>query len=386
MTGLLALPPLTLYIHIPWCVQKCPYCDFNSHALKQDADEERYVSALLEDLEQELDAVAGRQLDAIFIGGGTPSLFSAHAIGRLLEGVAARIPFAPHIEITMEANPGTVEAGRFAAYQAAGVNRISIGIQSFNAEQLKALGRIHDPAQAIAAARQAASLSLRSFNLDLMHGLPGQGIAEALADLQQAIELSPPHLSWYQLTIEPNTAFGARPPKLPEEEILWEIQERGHELLLAAGYRQYEISAYSREGYQCQHNLNYWRFGDYLGIGCGAHGKLTLPQSNSVIRRVKVKHPKGYLDAARPYLDEEWQVQAEDLPFEYMMNRLRLFEPVPKAEFIARTGLQPQVMAKPLAEAFARELLLDTGSHWQITALGHRYLNGLLQLFLEDTP
>lgn len=386
MTGLLTLPPLTLYIHIPWCVQKCPYCDFNSHALKQDADEEHYVSALLEDLEQELDAVAGRALDAIFIGGGTPSLFSAQAIGRLLEGVASRIPFAPHIEITMEANPGTVEAGRFAAYQAAGVNRISIGIQSFNAEQLKALGRIHDPAQAIAAARQAASLSLRSFNLDLMHGLPGQGIHEAMADLQQAIELSPPHLSWYQLTIEPNTAFGARPPKLPEEEILWEIQERGHELLLAAGYRQYEISAYAREGYQCQHNLNYWRFGDYIGIGCGAHGKLTLPHSNSVIRRVKVKHPKGYLDAARPYLDEQWQVQPEDLPFEYMMNRLRLFEPVPKAEFIARTGLQPQVMAKPLAEACARELLLDQDTHWQITELGHRYLNGLLQLFLEQTP
>ena len=383
MTGLLTLPPLTLYIHIPWCVQKCPYCDFNSHALKQDADEERYVSALLEDLEQELDAVAGRQLDAIFIGGGTPSLFSAHAIGRLLEGVAARIPFAPHIEITMEANPGTVEAGRFAAYQTAGVNRISIGIQSFNAGQLKALGRIHDPAQAIAAARQAGSLSLRSFNLDLMHGLPGQGIAEALADLQQAIELSPPHLSWYQLTIEPNTAFGARPPKLPEEEILWEIQERGHELLLAAGYRQYEISAYSREGYQCQHNLNYWRFGDYLGIGCGAHGKLSDPHSGTIHRTVKIKHPKGYLDPTRPYLDERWQVPPKERPFEYFMNRFRLFEPCPKQEFMARTGLPLTQIAPLLQAAIRKELLSDDGDVWQVTELGHRYLNVLLEGFME---
>lgn len=382
MTDALALPPLTLYIHIPWCVQKCPYCDFNSHALKQETQEEEYVTALLDDLESELDAVAGRRLAAIFIGGGTPSLFSAAAIERLLTGVARRIPFDADIEITMEANPGTVEAGRFAAYQAAGVNRISIGIQSFNPQQLKALGRIHDPAQAIAAARQAASLSLRSFNLDLMHGLPGQSLEQALDDLAQAIALAPPHLSWYQLTIEPNTAFGARPPKLPEEEILWEIQERGHQLLLAAGYHQYEISAYAKPGYQCQHNLNYWRFGDYIGIGCGAHGKLTDPASGSVLRRVKIKHPKGYLDQARPYLDEQWQVPADELPFEYMMNRLRLFEAVPKAEFTARTGLDPAVMDTQLQSAMAKGLLLDAGSHWQITPLGHRYLNGLLELFL----
>ena len=384
MGDALALPPLTLYIHIPWCVQKCPYCDFNSHALKQETQEEEYVTALLDDLDGELDAVAGRRLAAIFIGGGTPSLFSAAAIERLLTGVARRIPFDADIEITMEANPGTVEAGRFAAYQAAGVNRISIGIQSFNPQHLKALGRIHDPAQAIAAARQAASLSLRSFNLDLMHGLPGQSLEQALDDLAQAIALAPPHLSWYQLTIEPNTAFGARPPKLPEEEILWEIQERGHQLLLAAGYHQYEISAYAKPGYQCQHNLNYWRFGDYIGIGCGAHGKLTDPASGTVQRRVKIKHPKGYLDPARPYLDEQWQVSADELPFEYMMNRLRLFEAVPKAEFTARTGLDPAVMDTQLQSAMAKGLLLDEGSHWQITPLGHRYLNGLLELFLDQ--
>ena len=384
MGDALALPPLTLYIHIPWCVQKCPYCDFNSHALKQEAQEEEYVTALLDDLDSELDVVAGRRLAAIFIGGGTPSLFSAAAIERLLSGVAQRIPFDADIEITMEANPGTVEAGRFAAYQAAGVNRISIGIQSFNPQHLKALGRIHDPAQAIAAAQQAASLSLRSFNLDLMHGLPGQSLEQALEDLAQAIALAPPHLSWYQLTIEPNTAFGARPPKLPEEEILWEIQERGHQLLLAAGYHQYEISAYAKPGYQCQHNLNYWRFGDYIGIGCGAHGKLTGPASGAVQRRVKIKHPKGYLDPARPYLDEQWQVPADELPFEYMMNRLRLFEAVPKAEFTARTGLDPAVMDTQLQSAMAKGLLLDAGSCWQITPLGHRYLNGLLELFLDQ--
>ena len=379
----LQLPPLALYVHIPWCVQKCPYCDFNSHAQKQAIPEAEYVSALLDDLSADLAFVAGRTLSSIFIGGGTPSLFSAQAIGQLLAGIQERIPFDDNIEITLEANPGTVEAGRFAGYQSAGVNRFSIGVLSFNPLQLQKLGRIHDPAQAVAAAHQASALKLRSFNLDLMHGLPNQTLEQALDDLRQAIALAPPHLSWYQLTIEPNTAFGARPPRLPEDDTLWEIQEQGHELLLAAGYRQYEISAYAKPGFECQHNLNYWRFGDYLGIGCGAHGKLTDPHTGTIHRTVKIKHPKGYLDPARPYLDQRWQVQSDELPFEYFMNRFRLFEPCPKQEFMDRTGLPLTQIASRMQAAIQKELMADDGDVWRVTELGHRYLNVLLEGFME---
>ena len=379
----LQLPPLALYVHIPWCVQKCPYCDFNSHAQKQAIPEAEYVSALLDDLSADLAFVAGRTLSSIFIGGGTPSLFSAQAIGQLLAGIQERIPFDDNIEITLEANPGTVEAGRFAGYQSAGVNRFSIGVQSFNPLHLQKLGRIHDPAQAVAAAHQASALKLRSFNLDLMHGLPNQTLEQALDDLRQAIALAPPHLSWYQLTIEPNTAFGARPPRLPEDDTLWEIQERGHELLLAAGYRQYEISAYAKPGFECQHNLNYWRFGDYLGIGCGAHGKLTDPHTGTIHRTVKIKHPKGYLDPARPYLDQRWQVQSDELPFEYFMNRFRLFEPCPKQEFMDRTGLPLTQIASRMQAAIQKELMAEDGDVWRVTELGHRYLNVLLEGFME---
>ncbi len=379
----LQVPPLALYVHIPWCVQKCPYCDFNSHAQKQAIPEAEYVSALLDDLSADLAFVAGRTLSSIFIGGGTPSLFSAQAIGQLLAGIQERIPFDDNIEITLEANPGTVEAGRFAGYQSAGVNRFSIGVQSFNPLHLQKLGRIHDPAQAVAAAHQASELKLRSFNLDLMHGLPNQTLEQALDDLRQAIALAPPHLSWYQLTIEPNTAFGARPPRLPEDDTLWEIQERGHELLLEAGYRQYEISAYAKPGFECQHNLNYWRFGDYLGIGCGAHGKLTDPHTGTIHRTVKIKHPKGYLDPARPYLDQRWQVQSDELPFEYFMNRFRLFEPCPKQEFMDRTGLPLTQIASRMQAAIQKELMADDGDVWRVTELGHRYLNVLLEGFME---
>lgn len=379
----LQLPPLALYVHIPWCVQKCPYCDFNSHAQKQAIPEAEYVSALLDDLSADLAFVAGRTLSSIFIGGGTPSLFSAQAIGQLLAGIQERIPFDDNIEITLEANPGTVEAGRFAGYQSAGVNRFSIGVQSFNPLHLQKLGRIHDPAQAVAAAHQASALKLRSFNLDLMHGLPNQTLEQALDDLRQAIALAPPHLSWYQLTIEPNTAFGARPPRLPEDDTLWEIQEQGHELLLAAGYRQYEISAYAKPGFECQHNLNYWRFGDYLGIGCGAHGKLTDPHTGTIHRTVKIKHPKGYLDPARPYLDQRWQVQSDELPFEYFMNRFRLFEPCPKQEFMDRTGLPLTQIASRMQAAIQKELMAEDGDVWRVTELGHRYLNVLLEGFME---
>ena len=259
---MLELPPLSLYIHIPWCVQKCPYCDFNSHALKQGLPEQEYIGHLLNDLEADLPLTSGREISTIFIGGGTPSLFSAEGMQQLLDGVRARIAVAADAEITMEANPGTVEADRFTGYQQAGINRISIGVQSFAADKLQRLGRIHGPQEAVRAAELATGLGLRSFNLDLMHGLPEQSLEEALADLRQAIALAPPHLSWYQLTIEPNTLFNSRPPVLPDEDMLWLIFSEGHKLLTESGYEQYEISAYARPGYQCQHNLNYWRFGD----------------------------------------------------------------------------------------------------------------------------
>lgn len=380
-TGL--LPPLSLYVHIPWCVQKCPYCDFNSHAQKQALPEQEYVDALLADLQQDLPRTSGRSLQSIFIGGGTPSLFSADAIQALLDGIRAKIPLEADAEITLEANPGTVEADRFSGYQQAGINRISMGVQSFNAAHLQRLGRIHDPEQARRAARLAAGLSLRSFNLDLMHGLPDQTVEQALDDLRQAIELNPPHLSWYQLTIEPNTAFGARPPQLPEDELLWDIQEQGHALLQAAGYQQYEISAYAKPGFRCEHNLNYWRYGDYLGIGCGAHGKVTLPDGQ-IVRTVKVKHPRGYLDPARSYLAEETQVAAADRPFEYAMNRFRLFEPVPKVEFEHRTGLSCPTFSQSLSSAKHKGLIEETAETWQVTELGHRYLNILLEALMES--
>ncbi len=378
----LQLPPLSLYIHIPWCIQKCPYCDFNSHAVKQGLPEQEYIAHLLNDLDEDLPLVGQRPLHSIFIGGGTPSVFTANGIAQIIAGVRARLAFVDNIEITMEANPGTFEAERFAGYVASGVTRFSIGVQSFQSAQLTALGRIHNAEEAQQAARLATTLPLNSFNLDLMHGLPGQDVQAALADLQSAIDLAPPHLSWYQLTIEPNTAFASRPPTLPEDDTLWQIQQEGLALLAAAGYQQYETSAYSKAGHQCQHNLNYWRYGDYLGIGCGAHGKITLPSRNAIIRTVKVKHPKGYMDLSRAYLDERQQVAAEDRPFEFFMNRFRLVEPCPKADFTALTGLPLSLIATPLKEAVNKGLLHDTATHWQVTPLGARYLNDLLTLFI----
>ncbi|WP_417616490.1 radical SAM family heme chaperone HemW [Oceanisphaera sp.] len=381
---MLHLPPLSLYVHIPWCVQKCPYCDFNSHPLKEAIPEQAYISALLEDLRQDLHLAQGRPLHSIFIGGGTPSLMSPEAIKRLLDGIKALIPFADAMEITLEANPGTVEAGRFAGFKAAGVNRISIGIQSFQPEKLARLGRIHDPEQARFAAQEAATVGLNSFNIDLMHGLPEQSLSDALSDLEQAIALSPPHLSWYQLTIEPNTPFASRPPALPEDETLADIYEQGHALLLANGYLQYEVSAYAKPGFEARHNLNYWRFGDYLGIGCGAHGKITLPLEGKLVRTVKVKHPKGYLEANRPYLDQYWPIATQDLSLEYFMNRLRLFEAIPKQEFPQLTGQSASLLETPLTEALRLELLDETDTHWQVTPLGRRFLNRLLDLFITD--
>lgn len=326
--------------------------------------------------------VSGRSLSSIFIGGGTPSVFSAEGIGQILEGVKQRLTFDDDIEITMEANPGTVEAERFAGYVAAGVTRFSIGVQSFQSAQLTALGRIHDCDEAIAAAKLAKTLPLDSFNLDLMHGLPQQDVSGALADLRQAIELSPPHLSWYQLTIEPNTAFASRPPVLPPDDTLWDIQQQGLALLQQHGYQQYEISAYSKAGHQCRHNLNYWRYGDYLGIGCGAHGKITLPSRNAILRTVKIKHPKGYMDLSRGYYDSRNNVEAEDRPFEFFMNRFRLLEPCPISDFTAYTGLPLSTITEQINDAANKQLLTVTDTHWQITEKGARYLNDLLTVFI----
>ncbi|MDI6635500.1 MULTISPECIES: radical SAM family heme chaperone HemW [Pantoea] len=373
------LPPLSLYIHIPWCVQKCPYCDFNSHALKGEVPHSEYVQHLLNDLDQDLPLTAGREVRTIFIGGGTPSLLSSEAMQQLMDGVRARLPLAADAEITMEANPGTVEADRFSGYQRAGINRISIGVQSFSPQKLTRLGRIHGPDEAVRAAQLAAGLGLRSFNLDLMHGLPDQSLEEALDDLRQAIALNPPHLSWYQLTIEPNTLFGSRPPVLPDDDALWDIFEQGHQLLSAAGYQQYETSAYAKPGYRCEHNLNYWRFGDYLGIGCGAHGKLTQPDGR-IVRTVKTRHPRGFMKGN--YLDKQHDVPDEDKPFEFFMNRFRLLEAAPRADFQRYTGLNEAVIRPQIDAAIAAGYVQEQPEHWQITEKGKLFLNSLLELFM----
>ncbi|MDO4698095.1 MAG: radical SAM family heme chaperone HemW [Pasteurellaceae bacterium] len=381
------LPPLSLYIHIPWCVQKCPYCDFNSHAQKGAIPEAEYIQHLLADLSQDLvryqSAIAGRKIHSIFIGGGTPSLFSAEGIAYLLSEIQQRIEFEPNLEITLEANPGTAEAARFIGYAQAGVNRISMGIQSFEPEKLLKLGRIHDSQEAknaVRFAKNAQPFGLRSFNVDLMHGLPNQSVAQALSDLRQAIELEPPHLSWYQLTIEPNTMFYYRQPTLPDDDELWDIFEQGHQLLTAAGYEQYETSAYAKQGFQCQHNLNYWRFGDYLAIGCGAHGKISYP-NGEIYRFSKTKHPKGYMRGEYRY--QENLVEMADRPFEFFMNRFRLLEPTPKAEFEAYTAVAIEQLRPTMDWALSKNFISETATHWQITPHGKLFLNELLEGFLE---
>ena len=384
-------PALSLYVHIPWCVQKCPYCDFNSHALKADIPEQEYIAALLEDLDTDIERYQlktnPRALHSIFIGGGTPSLISAQGIADLLAGIEKRIAFKDEIEITMEANPGTIEAERFAGYRKAGVTRISIGVQSFEQQRLERLGRIHGQDEAVNAAKLAHKIGLNSFNLDLMHGLPDQTVEQALADLEKAIELNPPHLSWYQLTIEPNTMFHYKPPVLPDDDDLWDIFELGHQKLSEAGYVQYEISGYSKPEYQCQHNLNYWRFGDYLGIGCGSHGKLSFADGR-IIRTTKVKHPRGYLAAyqnmVKPYLDSEADVASEDRPFEFFMNRFRLMEACPKQAFLDTTGLSFESIQETIDWAKEMQYLSESDTHWQITEKGKLFLNDLLEAFMAE--
>lgn len=381
---MLVNPPLSLYIHIPWCVEKCPYCDFNSHAIKNDIPEQLYVNELIKDLDADITrfSLTDRPLHSIFIGGGTPSLFSAPAIESILTQVLSRFEHDDAIEITLEANPGTVEAEKFIGFFNGGVSRLSVGVQSFESDKLIKLGRIHNCEQAKTAAQLAHQCGVSSFNLDLMHGLPNQSLENALDDLTTAISLQPKHLSWYQLTIEPNTAYYSKPPTLPVDEVLWDIQDRGIALLNDAGYEQYEISAFSQQGYQCQHNINYWNYGDYLGIGCGAHGKITDVKRNKIVRTVKVKHPKGYLDQQRIHLDQLNTVDESERPFEFMMNRLRLFSSFSLDDYQKATGLADSTVIATLKTAQDRKLMTSSADYWRVTKQGHRYLNDLLTLFL----
>jgi oxygen-independent coproporphyrinogen-3 oxidase len=380
-----ALPPLALYVHFPWCVRKCPYCDFNSHAARGELPEAQYIDALLADLEADLPRVWGRPVRSIFLGGGTPSLFSPEAVEQLLAGIRARIVLAPDAEITLEANPGTVETERFRGYRAAGVNRLSIGIQSFDPEQLEQLGRIHGRDEALAAAQAARTAGFDNFNLDLMFGLPQQTLDEALTDLRTALALQPAHLSVYQLTLEPNTLFHAQPPELPDEDVLAAMQETLQAELADAGLTQYEVSAYARAGRRCRHNLNYWQFGDYLGIGAGAHAKIT--DADGITRLWKVKQPRDYLETAgtKVGLGGEQRPSRDDVVFEFMLNALRLTEGVPAMLFSERTGLDPACMQKPLTQALARGLLEPGQEHIRPTPLGRRFLNELVALFLPET-
>lgn len=379
------LPPLSLYIHLPWCVRKCPYCDFNSHELRQDLPERAYVDALLTDLDQELPGVWGRVVGSVFIGGGTPSLFSAESIDRLLAGVRARVNCKPDMEITLEANPGAVEQGRFAEFRAAGVNRLSVGVQSFDDVLLNKIGRIHDRREAIRAAELAHDAGFANFNLDLMFGLPDQTPAQALADLAVAADLEPAHLSWYQLTIEPNTFFHNHSPQLPDDDALWEMQLQGQARLHERGYTQYEVSAYARAGAQCRHNLNYWCYGDYLGVGAGAHQKITDASTQRIRRCWKIKHPRDYLAAVQgeSRVGGRSEPDAQEVVLEFLMNVLRLNEGFDRTMFERSTGLEFGFI-QPALDRVRRRGLLEEHDRWRCTEQGRRFLNDVLAEFLPD--
>jgi len=383
---MLTTPPLSLYVHLPWCVRKCPYCDFNSHEHRSGAPPfDAYVDTLLRDLDFDLPLAWGRVVHSVFFGGGTPSLFPPEAIDRFLQQASARLRFAPDAEITLETNPGTVEHGPFAGYRAAGVNRLSFGVQSFDDGCLQRLGRIHSSGDAVRAVQAAQDAGFDNLNLDLMYALPEQTLAMALDDVERALALQPTHLSHYQLTLEPNTVFAARVPAgIPDEDSAWDMQEACQARLADAGFAQYEVSAYARPGRQCAHNLNYWRFGDYLGIGAGAHGKLTLGASGQVLRRWKLKHPTRYLAAAggAEAIGGDEYLSAERLPFDFMLNALRLNEGVPMAMFEARTGLPRAAIAGRLAEARARGWLEADDDWLRPTELGRRFANDAIGLFL----
>ncbi|QSX74842.1 radical SAM family heme chaperone HemW [Lysobacter arenosi] len=383
----LTTPPLSLYVHLPWCVRKCPYCDFNSHEGRGALPFDTYIDALLADLDYDLPLAWGRNVHSVFFGGGTPSLFPPEYIDRFLQQASSRLRFVPGCEITLETNPGTAEHGRFELYRQAGVNRLSFGIQSFDDGCLKRLGRIHDSGEAEAAVKLAQDAGFDNFNLDLMYALPQQTLAMAEHDLELAFALQPTHVSHYQLTLEPNTVFAARPPQgIPDDDASWDMQEHCQGLLAAAGYAQYEVSAYAQPGRQCLHNLNYWQYGDYLGIGAGAHGKLTLGAEQTVLRRWKTKHPTQYLVQAghAGAIGGDDRVEPARRPFEYMLNALRLVEGFSLAAFEARTGLARSAIAAQLDAATAQGWLEVDGDRVRPTELGRRFTNDVVELFLVD--
>jgi oxygen-independent coproporphyrinogen-3 oxidase len=380
----LTTPPLSLYVHFPWCVRKCPYCDFNSYTLSGELGEAAYVERLARDLSAQAPTVAGRTVQTVFFGGGTPSLFSPRAIAAVLEAAGRELNLAPAAEVTLEANPGTIERGAFGEYRAAGVTRVSVGAQSFDAQILTALGRIHSPDETRRAAEELHAAGLTNFNLDLMYALPGQDVSGALADVGQALALAPAHVSHYQLTLEPGTLFAAHPPPLPDDDLAAQMLAECGERLGAAGYQQYEVSAYARAGLQCRHNLNYWEFGDYLGVGAGAHGKLTFPERGEVTRTTQPREPRRYLAAPDAELARRVIAPAE-LPFEFMLNALRLCAGFPAALFSEHTGLGLERIAAALGRGVQRGLLLSTGSGYRPSALGLRFLNDTLLLFMAET-
>ena len=377
-------PPLSLYIHLPWCLKKCPYCDFNSHEIRGAPPEGDYAAAIVRDLEFAAEGLDRREIVSIFFGGGTPSLMSPAALETILDAAAARLKLSATLEITLEANPGAADSGRFTAYRQLGINRLSIGAQSFDDAKLAALGRIHDGAEAAAAIAAARAAGFDNINVDLMRGLPGQAVEEALGDLDQALAFAPEHVSWYQLTIEPNTVFHARPPALPDEESVWRMTLQGQERLARRGYQRYEVSSWSRPGRACLHNLNYWRFGDYLGLGAGAHGKLSCASQGRILRQARTRLPTSYMDKAgsAAVLARQTSLQDAERPLEFMLNALRLKDGVPAACFSARTGL-PLAAIRPQLEAARAAGLLDAGPDTlRATERGARYLNDLLQHFM----
>jgi putative oxygen-independent coproporphyrinogen III oxidase len=381
------MPPLALYVHMPWCVRKCPYCDFNSHQLKSAQPDSAYIDSLLRDVDLEMPRIAGRRIDSVFFGGGTPSLFSPEEFARLLSALRQRIEFADDAEITMEANPGTIERGRFLGYRQAGINRVSLGAQSFSATALRKLGRIHSADDTLRAVAELRGAGITNFNLDLMYALPEQTLEEALFDVRTACALQPAHISYYQLTLEPGTVFHSRPPPLPDDDAAWQIQTAGQQMLAAAGYQQYEISAYALEGFRCRHNLNYWLFGDYVGIGAGAHGKLSFSAPQRILRTVKPKQPREYQEQIRraeaiASVGETLAVAADELPFEFMLNALRLNQGFSVRDYEERTGLPVQGLDDKLSAAQQRGLMSATPEGWRPTALGLRFLNDLQGSFL----
>jgi len=375
-------PSLSLYIHTPWCIRKCPYCDFNSHAIRNEPPEENYRNALLLDLMNHLSSIQNRKIQSIFIGGGTPSLLSAKFYERLFDQLRNHLNFTSDIEITLEANPGTVEQSRFKDYRSTGINRLSLGIQSLQDDKLKRLGRIHSGKEAVHAVEIATRAGFDNFNLDIMHGLPGQSVQDALFDLQAALDLAPKHLSWYQLTLEPNTYFHKFPPQLPHDDLLAEIQKEGYTQLNNYGFEHYEVSAFAKSNYQCRHNINYWEFGDYIGIGAGAHSKLTDINTNTITRHWNLKNPKDYLNATQSFVANKKIITQQELALEFMMNALRLQKPIPISLFEQRTGLSLQAIQIPLNKAHQQKLLAIENTHFIVTSQGKRYLNELLELFL----